>query len=94
MSTAKELEKTWYYFSESAKIDQARHLLVKCKDLIIHEVGKLKVFKMNGHIEVVNEESFVLKFFDTEEEAINYCLDVYPETNINEQTTIFDSNGC
>jgi hypothetical protein len=94
MNRAKDLEKTWFYFSEKVKKDQANHLLTKCKDYICHEVGKLKVFKWKFHCEVVNEESKKIKFFNTEEEAINYCLDVYPETKINEQTTIFDSNGC
>jgi hypothetical protein len=45
------------------------------KKFIIHEINSLVIFKMTAHYEVINKESLVVKFFDTEEESLNYCLD-------------------
>lgn len=88
MSIAKDLTNTWKYFTKYGRKSQAKHLLENCTHLIIHKIGKLKIFKLNDHFEVINSESLVLKFFDTETEAMNYCLDIYPETKINEQQKI------
>lgn len=89
MTNAETLKNTWKYFTSRAKKEQAKHLLENCKNIMFHEIGKLKCFKLNGHIEVINAESLVLKFFDTEQEAVDYCLDFYHDIKINEQTTIF-----
>ena len=94
MSNASKFRSTWDYIPIKAQKEQAKHMLDNAKKYIIHEINKLVIFKMNGHFEVINKESLVVKFYDTEKECINFCLDVYPETKINEQTTIFDSNGC
>lgn len=95
MSVAKDLESTWSFMPEYAKRNQAKHLLENCKKYIIHEINKLKIFEWSNHFQVVNEESFITKFFDTEEEAMNYCLDVFPETKISSQTDLFDKlGGC
>ena len=88
MITAHDLQNTWDLFSKSTKKSQAQHLLRFCQFLIIHKVGKLNVFKIGEHFEVINFESLVLKFFDTETESMNYCLNIYPETKINEQQKI------
>ena len=88
MSIAKDLQNTWDLFSKSAKKNQVNHLLRFCQYLIIHKIGKLNVFIIGQHFEVINSESLILKFFDTETEAMNYCLDIYPETKINEQQKI------
>jgi len=89
MSIAKDLESTWSFMPEYAKRNQAKHLLRNCKYYIIHEVNKLKIFGWSNHFQVVNEESYKSKFFDTEEESMNYCLDVYKQTKINEQSSLF-----
>ncbi len=93
MSKAKDLESTWSFIPDYAKRSQAKHLLKNAKKHIIHEVNKLKVFMWSEHFEVINEETFFVKFFDTEEEAINYCLDVYKNTKINTQSELFTNNG-
>jgi hypothetical protein len=89
MSNAKDLESTWSFMSDYAKKNQAKHLLENGKKHIIHEVNKLKIFMFSNHFEVINEETYFVKFFDTEEEAVNYCLDVYKETKINAQLEFF-----
>ena len=90
MQTAKERENTFFYFSTKAKKDTAKHWL-SLKDFIIHEVGKLKVvsFQKGNDVVVINEESLKIHFFDNEEEAMNFCLDVYPETKTNQQGVLF-----
>jgi hypothetical protein len=90
MKNAKTLTRTWNYFSNNARKEQAKHMLEKAKDLIIYEINKLKIFKMNGHFEVINSESLSIKFFDTEEDCINYCLDIYPNSFFNKQKSLFD----
>ena len=90
MQSAKERERTFFYFPTKAKNETARHWL-SLKDFIIHEVGKLKVvcFNKGNDVVVINEESLKIHFFDNEEEAMNFCLDVYPETKINKQGDLF-----
>jgi hypothetical protein len=64
-------------------------MLENAKKYIIHEINKLVIFKMNGHFEVINKESLVVKFYDTEQECINFCLDVYPNSFFNIQKKTF-----
>lgn len=86
MITAKYLQNLWEHIPEKAKKEQINHLLKNCKENINHTVNKLTVFEISeSHFEVINTESFKVKFFDTKEEALNYCLDFYPESFKNEQ---------
>ena len=85
---AKELTRWWSYFSNKERKDQAKHMIENAKEFIIHEVNKLTVFKLNGHYEVINKESLSVRFYDTEKECIDYCLDVYPNSFLNTQTEI------
>jgi hypothetical protein len=88
MSNAKSLTRTWNYFSNNQRKEHAKHLIENAQDLIIHEINKLIVLKMNGHFEVINKESLVIKFYDTEQECIDFCLDVYPNSFENTQLKI------
>jgi hypothetical protein len=93
MTNAKTLTRTWNYFSNKARKEQSKHLLENAKDLIIHEINKLKIFKMNGHFEVINSESLSIKFFDTEQESIDFCLDIYPNSFFNKQKCLFEDSN-
>lgn len=90
MSTAKELQDTWFYIPEYMKKRQINHLLENCRQYIVHEVGKLVVYKWNGHCQVINSESFLMKYFDTEQEAMDFCLDVFSDTKIASQLDLFE----
>ena len=92
---SKEFQKIWDSFPKQVKIEQAKHFLNNCKS--IHKVNKLIVFEVlmafrgnRGNYVVVNEETLHCKFFDTEEESINYCLDVYQKTFSSYQTELFE----
>ena len=77
ISQLEELKKSWASFSKCEKTKQAKHLIDNCHDLVIYSIGKLKVFKILNHIQVVNEGSFQLNHFNNEQEAIDYALDRY-----------------
>lgn len=89
MSVAKEHQDTWFYIPRYVQKRQIDHVIKDCRDYIIHEVNKLVVFEWFGHFQVINIESYVVKFFDTEKEAMDYCLDFYSESFINEQLDLF-----
>ena len=93
MENAKTLTRTWNYFSNKARKEQAMHLLKNAKTYIIHEINKLVIFEMNGHFEVINKESLSIKFFDTEKQCIDYCLDVYPNSFFNSQNSLFEHSN-
>ncbi len=89
MRKSKDREKTFWYFPTRAKNDTARHWLT-LKDHFVHEVGKLKVISFgNDDVVVVNEESLKIHFFESEREAMDFCLDVYPETKEMKQGELF-----
>lgn len=90
MSNAKSITRTWNYFSNKARNEQAKHMLENAKMYIIHEINKFVIFKMIGHFQVINKESLVVKFYDTEKECIDFCLDVYTDSFFNTQTNIFN----
>lgn len=90
MSNAKTLTRTWNYFSNNERKEQAKHMLENATKYIIHDINKLVIFKMNGHFEVINKESLVVKFYDTEQECINFCLDVYTNSFFNTQNNLFE----
>lgn len=90
MSTALELSRIWRQIPKKERDKQANHMLKSAKKYIIHEVNKLVVFNLgNDNFEVINRETLVVKFFDTEKQSIDFCLDVYPESFFNEQLNIF-----
>lgn len=90
MYTGKDREKTFFYFPTRTKNDTARHWLT-LKDRFIHEVGKLKMIAFSeDDVVVINEETLKIHFFDSETEAMNFCLDVYPETKEMKQGELFE----
>lgn len=90
MSKAKNKEKTFWYFPTRAKKDTARHWLT-LKDHFVHEIGKLKVVAFGkDDVVVINEESLKIQFFDSEQEALDFCLDVYPQTKTTKQRELFE----
>lgn len=87
----KDFEKMWKHFPQKVKNEQIDFLLNSSQDLIIHEVNKLVVFKMKSYsFWVINKESKHCSFFDTEQQAIDYCLDAYPQSFFNKQLGIFE----
>ena len=92
MSNASKFRSTWDYIPKKAQKEQAKHMLDNAKKYIIHEINKLVIFKMNGHFEIINKESLAVKFYDTEKECIDFCLDVYPNSFFNTQNNLFEQN--
>lgn len=90
MSTAKELQDTWFYIPAHMQKRQINHLLENCKQYIVHEINKLIIFKWSDHCQVINTESLILKYFDTEQEAMDFCLDVYKDSGISDQLNLFE----
>ena len=87
----KGFNKTWELFSKTEKKINVNHWLRKSLDARIHKVNVLNIFKFSEtHYAVINEETLVCKFFDTEQECIDYCLDVYPNSFPSEQLKLFD----
>lgn len=93
MSNASKFRSTWDYIPKKHQNEQAKHMLENAKKYIIHEINKLVIFKMNGHFEVINKESLIVKFYDTEQECINFCLDVYPNSFFNVQQNMFSTSN-
>ena len=88
-NNAKSFADTWYYFTEKGKKDSAKHWLT-LTDYIIHEVGCLRVIDFHDSIiHVVNSETLFVHFFDTIEEAMNFCLDSYEASKEKTQTKLF-----
>jgi hypothetical protein len=86
----KEFKYFWKTLPESTKKWQVDFIFKNCQSNIIHEVNKLFIFKMRHRFWVINKESKHCNFFDTEQEAIDYCLDVYPQSFFNKQLGIFE----
>jgi len=86
---AKELNAIWFYYTKQQKLNHIKHLLTNCKKYIVHEVNKLIVFNWKDYCQVINTESNTLKYFDSEEEALNYCLDAFKNSESSKQEKLF-----
>jgi len=82
---AKELNDIWFYYTKSQQTKHIDHLLNNCKQYIVHQVNKLIVFNWTDYCQVINTETYVLKYFDSEQEALNYCLDNFQNSQSAEQ---------
>ena len=89
MSVAKERTETYKYFPRFGIVAQAKHLIEKALDYRIHKVNDLHIFKFKDYLETVNEKTMTIKCFDTEQEALDYCLDYYESTKKIEQQSLF-----
>ena len=69
------------FMPESAIKNQARHLATKCTNDAVHKINKYLIFKFRAW-EVINTEKLTIQVFNTEQEAIDYCLDRYKESKI------------
>jgi len=69
--------------TKSAVEKQAKHLIQNCAemDLCIHKINKFLIFKFLS-FEVVNSEKLSIDCFETEQEALDYCLDRYSGSKI------------
>lgn len=89
----KDFEKMWKHFPQKVKLGQANHLLDNCMEHAIHQVNKLVIFNIgnpNPYYWVVNKESKHCSCFETEQQAIDYCLDFYPQSFFNVQLGVFE----
>jgi len=87
----KEFNKTWEFFSNRDKKQNVRYWLNHSEETLIHKINKLVVLKFSDtHFSVINKETLNCKFFDTKEEAIDYCLDVYTNSFFNTQLNLFE----
>ena len=77
MSIAKNRQDTYQSMPKHIVDEQAKHLIRKCDEYCKHTINKFKVFVWENFAEVVNTESLCIKCFDSENEAVNYCLDFY-----------------
>lgn len=68
---------------KSAVESQAKHLVKNCSemDLCIHKINKFLIFKFLS-FEVVNSEKLTIDCFETEQEAIDFCLDRFSGSKI------------
>lgn len=62
--------------------EQAKYIIENGSEIILHEIKKFLVIELIGICAVINKESFMMKYFYTEEEALNYCLDNYKNADI------------
>lgn len=74
------------YLERSIVKKQAKHLIENCSEmnLCIHKINKFLIFKFFSY-EVVNSEKLTIECFETEQEAIDFCLDRYSGSKIPEQ---------
>lgn len=77
------------FWKESDVKRQAKHLIDNCndKDFCIHQINKFLIFKFLFY-EVVNSEKLTIECFETEQEAINFCLDRYSGSKIPNQLSL------
>ena len=87
-TTAERYKSTWDHIPKNAKKIQAKHMLDNANEFIIHEINSLVIFKMTAHFEVINKESLIVKFFDTEKESLDYCLDRFEGSKKTKQVSI------
>ncbi len=64
---------------------QAKHYIDNCENFCIHSINKFKIYKWTEFFEVVNTETFFIKCFDYEKDALNYCLDNYEDSKLSNQ---------
>lgn len=69
---AKDLNESWNRLPEQVKRNKIDAALENEAD---REIGMLKVFNYSSHSEVIAFDTIF--YFDTEEHAVNYCLDNY-----------------
>lgn len=89
----KLFEKIWQNLKPRVQNEQAKYWVEKCNDKMIHSINKLCVYRLSSELFIViNIESLHCKFYSTEDESINYCLDLYPKSFFNNQTKLFEFN--
>jgi hypothetical protein len=80
------------YMDKKAVERQAKHLIQNCsdKDLCIHRINKFLIFKFYS-FEVVNSEKLTIECFETEQEALDFCLDRFSGSKIPSQTSFLNA---
>lgn len=89
MSLATEKQHIYDLLPKKVREDQAKILIEKLSKYCTHTINKFKVFNFKDYSEVVNTETLFIKVFETEMQAIDYCLDFYKDSKIAEQSSLF-----
>ena len=88
---SKEMTKVFGYFSKHQQTTITKDWL-KWKERILHNIGKLAIVDVSNEgatIVVINSESLHTLFFDSENDAMNYCLDIYDKIQLTKQSSMF-----
>ncbi len=77
--TPKDLQQMFEELAPEHQQNFVHHLITSPEADILHTIGHLKIAKAKKMelIVVANTETLQLLFMDTEQQAIDYCLDKY-----------------
>lgn len=56
---------------------------------LLHKINDLHIYQSINRVSLINTQTNTLKYFKTEEEAVNYCLDHYKQSKLTEQQKLF-----
>ena len=67
----------------------AKDYLAHCDEFLVHKINTLFVYNFTIWVEVVNEISLEIKTFETEKEALDFCLDNFTASKKTKQGSLF-----
>lgn len=70
--TSQDMNRSWNLLSKEVQKNKIESILETYK--ADHEIGIARVFNFTSYSEVIVLDTIL--YFDTEEQAINYCLDI------------------
>ena len=88
-NTAAEMNNFFSKMPEKVLRGQAQHILDKSSKELRHSVGIVNIYQMPTLVLSINKESLKMKWFDTEQEAVDYYLDLFGMTKEYKQIDLF-----
>lgn len=88
-NTATEMNSFFSKMPEKVLKEQAQHILDKSSKELKHTIGIVNIYQMPSLVLSINKKSLKMKWFDTEQEAIDYYLDLFGMTKEYNQTDLF-----
>lgn len=88
-NTATEMNSFFLNMPDKVLKEQAQTILDKSNKELRHSIGIVNIYQMPTLVLSINKESLKMKWFDTEQEAVDYYLDLFGITKEYKQTDLF-----
>ena len=89
--TAKDLNDQLLLMPLGVISEQSRSILDKCDKHLKHSIGMVNIYKFNSEkVLMINKKSLYMRWFDTLDIAIDFCLDKYKSIAMCKQGELFN----